>query len=601
MTALHEILKKIQPPNGWKVMVVDAPSLKIIESACKMYDILEEKVTLVESIEKTRQPYPQLEAIYLLSPTNESIVGVINDFNKSPPLYSAANLFFTSGTSSYIKSYAELFIDFMAREAQVYSFDDPLSFYRLYSPVENSSYENELRKIAKNLLSICVSLGENPLIRYQKQSDIDYPTKSLSYKLAVLLQAELDQYAKSNPNFPPKDNTRPQAVFFVFDRTIDLYTPILHEFTYQAMANDLLEIENGQKYSYNYVGEDGNTANKDVVLDENDNLWVEIRHKHMKDCIEKLMKDFNEFLGENAGFTDAKGDKAPNLNDIKKLLATLPQFQNMKEKDCATGFSHEGLHPKTLIEDMAPLLDSPVISSTNKVRILMLYMMYKNGVLEEDRIKLLAYARISLEENEAINNLVFFGVKLLRPPVGKIPKKIKKYRQKPGDDVRYQISRYVPKLKLVLESHINNTLDTNSYPYTRDPGVADRSKGQQQAPVSLRRWFESGPSASENRKPRIIAFVAGGLTYSEIRSAYELTESHNKDVIIGSTHAITPRNFIEDLKLLPPAYGGGFISQPQLQQPQIPPKPFSSPGHIHNPPPPDNSNPASKGKLFYKF
>ncbi|CAJ0926716.1 466_t:CDS:2 [Entrophospora sp. SA101] len=200
----------------------------------------------------------------------------------------------------------------------------------------------------------------------------------------------------------------------------------------------------------------------------------------------------------------------------------------------------------------------------------------------------------------------------LNPPVGKIPKKIKKYRQKPGDDVRYQISRYVPKLKLVLESHINNTLDTNSYPYTRDPGVADRSKGQQQAP-------------SENRKPRIIAFVAGGLTYSEIRSAYELTESHNKDVIIGSTHAITPRNFIEDLKLLrnpptriyqpqhhqqhqpnllptsAPAYGGGFISQPQLQQPQIPPKPFSSPGHIHNPPPPDNSNPTSKGKLFYKF
>ncbi|CAJ0756282.1 19077_t:CDS:2, partial [Entrophospora sp. SA101] len=83
MTALHEILKKIildslrtvQPPNGWKVMVVDAPSLKIIESACKMYDILEEKVTLVENIEKTRQPYPQLEAIYLLSPTNESIDG----------------------------------------------------------------------------------------------------------------------------------------------------------------------------------------------------------------------------------------------------------------------------------------------------------------------------------------------------------------------------------------------------------------------------------------------------------------------------------------------------------------------------------------------
>jgi syntaxin-binding protein 1 len=62
---------------------------------------------VVESIEKRRQPYPQLEAIYFLSPTEDSIERFIEDFTgtgiKNPIKYAAAHLYFTSGTvpSSY--------------------------------------------------------------------------------------------------------------------------------------------------------------------------------------------------------------------------------------------------------------------------------------------------------------------------------------------------------------------------------------------------------------------------------------------------------------------------------------------------------------------
>ena len=38
-------IKSVQSASGWKVVVVDAQTLKIIESACKTNDILEEKVT----------------------------------------------------------------------------------------------------------------------------------------------------------------------------------------------------------------------------------------------------------------------------------------------------------------------------------------------------------------------------------------------------------------------------------------------------------------------------------------------------------------------------------------------------------------------------
>lgn len=69
-----------------------------------------------------------------------------------------------------------------------------------------------------------------------------------------MVQEELDMYQKINPNWPePGDGsglrgTRPQGVLVITDRTMDMISPFIHEFTYQAMANDLLPIINGMKF-----------------------------------------------------------------------------------------------------------------------------------------------------------------------------------------------------------------------------------------------------------------------------------------------------------------------------------------------------------------
>jgi len=41
-----------------------------------------------------------------------------------------------------------------------------------------------------------------------------------------------------------------RATMIITDRTMDMIAPFVHEFTYQAMANDLLPIENGTKFAY---------------------------------------------------------------------------------------------------------------------------------------------------------------------------------------------------------------------------------------------------------------------------------------------------------------------------------------------------------------
>ena len=41
---------------------------------------------------------------------------------------------------------------------------------------------------------------------------------------------------------------------------------------------------------------------KTATLSDSDNVWTELRHMHMREAIDKLMADFNQFLQDNAGF-----------------------------------------------------------------------------------------------------------------------------------------------------------------------------------------------------------------------------------------------------------------------------------------------------------
>lgn len=45
------------------------------------------------------------------------------------------------------------------------------------------------------------------------------------------------------------DGSRPRSMLIITDRSMDMTAPFLHEFTYQAMANDLLPIDDGKKFT----------------------------------------------------------------------------------------------------------------------------------------------------------------------------------------------------------------------------------------------------------------------------------------------------------------------------------------------------------------
>ena len=48
-------------------------------------------------------------------------------------------------------------------------------------------------------------------------------------------------------------------------------------------------------------------------------------------------------------------------------------------------------------------------------------------------------------------------------------------------------------------------------------------------------------------------FVAGGLSYAEMRAAGEFQAESNRETLVGGSHLIAPRTFLKDVAALQPA------------------------------------------------
>lgn len=64
-------------------------------------------------------------------------------------------------------------------------------------------------------------------------------------------------------------------------------------------------------------------------------------------------------------------------------------------------------------------------------------------------------------------------------------------------------------------------------------------------------WHKDKGQQTVKNVPRLLVFVIGGISLSEIRCAYEVTNNTKHwEVIIGSSHILTPEGFLSDLATL---------------------------------------------------
>jgi syntaxin-binding protein 1 len=335
-------------PAERKVVLLDATTVRIVDAVCTLNDILDAGVYLVETVEKRRQPYPTMDAVYFIAPetgTDTSAAAVARDFaDPKKPMYRSAHIFFTdqvpnslfqmlatSAAGPLVKTFQEVYLDFVPFEARAFHLGMPEAGARLLQPASETSPASvpDLELIARKIVAAIVSLNELPTIRYRIDGQ--------GARLANLVQEGIDRYAARNTSFKPVAG----GELLLMDRTVDLVAPLLHEFTYQAMVYDLLNVHHENRYDYRFAsGAKSESSARTVALDETDALWVAMRHTHIAKCSDLIIKRFNDFVKENkaavkqsaakSGPSDAPDSNVSNLAELKSTMNALGEFQELK-------------------------------------------------------------------------------------------------------------------------------------------------------------------------------------------------------------------------------------------------------------------------------
>ena len=619
-------------PGDWKVLVLDAGSRRLVDGAVKEDDILKENITNIEQLEEKRPRNKEMDAICLLSPQPHIVDCLMADLERRwyrryfiiwtsllPP-EQRARLDQSRSARECISLLKVLNVDFFPRESHLITLRDPWSFPTLFHPACNPLVRKHMDELAQKIVCICVSLGEYPNIRYYSPPNPIHEASVLCSHLARFVQLELDQYAKYHEDFPPASN-RPRGALIITDRTMDLFAPLVHEFTYQAMVHDILSLKEGDKVFYSTaLDQNDREGVKDIEISEKDDLWVRNRHLHMKDLLEKLASEFQAFKAKNPQFADS--DNPSSLNNIKDMLAGLPQYQEGKEQfslhlnmasdamalfqkrklgeiasveqSLATGLDEDYKKPKNVADQVIRLLDEGDINLSDRLRLIIEYLLYRDGLIPSDIQKLLAHAQLPPQDGEVIHNLELLGAhtsRTLKDPRPATPSLfVPKQAPLNRSDEDSSLSRYEPALKVLLEQHIRGALDQSIFPSTKPYLDANESSSAQDtvSQASLRSakptWARTRPSANEPRQ-RIIVFMAGGATYAESRACYEISQSSNKDVFLATSHMMTPSLFLRQV-------GDLSVDKRRLHLPAEQPKP-KAPAHLfeREPPPPPKPDP----------
>lgn len=588
------------------LLVLDSTTIKVISSFLNMSEILSLGLVSIEKLENKRVKYPNYHAIYYVSPSIESINLIVKDFESELNFqYSSAHIYFSSScekqrleslvnsnTLRKIKTCKEFNLEYLIKDNNVFDLNIINSMY-LYSMLPSlNKLTNEtkdyINNISSKLFTVCASFKEYPYIQYQKNS-------SLSKFLAENCSSKLKDFY----NIKAYNDNR--GILLIVDRTIDLSSPLMYDYSYLSVLNDVMNINTNESFDLNDINinklKDNNeykTINEEksnnkynslmsdrtdysnnkipttILLNNSDDIFNRYKYEHIVLTITNIKLELSEY---------SKSDEAKlmqsNMESLTKMTTAVKGIKSYKKK--TTEFStHIKLASKfeefceilktTEVIDLQQEIITGLNESLNKTKLretltkigaLLPFLNSKqilrlvgllpiNTDINESSIKMIINDKLNTNEYSTLCNLKILGVNF-----SGISNKNTSYRDNIINDkelskikdiknsCKYKKLIREPKLgDIVKECAENIKLNSNEFCFIEEP---------EEYKKSYKKNYNNSTDSTEEA-PNLIIFVIGDLCFNELACIQrKVKEIKNFRVSIGANSIIRNDEYFDRL------------------------------------------------------
>lgn len=304
----------------WKVLVYDSVGRDIIAPLLQVADLRAAGVTLHMMLHASRQPIPDVPAVYFVEPTKENVTRICNDSAKG--FYASLWVNFTNSISrDLLESFADrlatvsnpspftgriarvydMYTSFLSLEDNLFHLNLPGSYVALNaSNVKDSEVEATIKSIVDRLFCLIVTLGVAPIIRAQRSGPAMHVARMLEQRIREHLISSNNIFSEA-VSFAAAPAERPLLV--IVDRSVDMSVMLHHTWTYQALAHDTLGMKLNRvtvpiKDASNTMGE---VRKRVFDLDKNDSFWEEnagLPFPMVADAVENALQSYQKEVAD---------------------------------------------------------------------------------------------------------------------------------------------------------------------------------------------------------------------------------------------------------------------------------------------------------------
>ncbi|KAK3676337.1 vacuolar protein sorting-associated protein 45 [Recurvomyces mirabilis] len=541
-----------------KILLLDRDTVPIVSAATTQSALLNHSVYLTDRIEnQEREKMRHLRCLCFLRPSSDSIQLLIDEFRE--PKYGEYYIYFSNiikksslerlaeaDDHEVVKGIVEYFADFIVVNPELCSL--PLSS-RIFSTSPDAWNHDSLTRTTEGVLALLLSLKKKPLIRYEKNSVL---CRKLATEIRYAMTQEEQLFDFRRPDTPP--------ILLLMDRRGDPVTPLLTQWTYQAMVHELLGIENG-RVNLSDVPEVRPEFKEIVLSPDQDPFFAKNMYLNFGDLGQNAKEYVEQFASKQAS-----GQKLDSIEDMKRFVEEYPEFRRLsgnvtKHVTLVTELSRRVETDHLLdvseleqslacndnhtqdVRTLQSIIQNIAIPPSNKLKLVAIYALrYSNhvnnntfalldllavaGGISRHRInlipKLLAYAA-SLHTAQQGNGAG--GLPDLFQPAQNIFSEARSRFNRGLRGVENVYTQHSPRLETTLQDLIKGRLSTNAHP------------------------FVEGGGQTRDKPQDIIVFIVGGVTYEEAKMVAQVNASSpGVRVVLGGTGIVNSMSFLEDVE-----------------------------------------------------